>query len=156
MVITELEIGTIGGLIQLAMAPAFLLVATGNILQLFSGRLARVVDRERVQMAEFHRTQGEDHIRVVNELRILDRRASIVNMAILMATLSASTVSLLIGVMFVLSLTGYEFGQVVAAGFILAMVFLIAGLGLFIAEIRLATRNIRVEEQLLELKDEQQ
>ncbi|WP_288015991.1 DUF2721 domain-containing protein [Blastomonas sp.] len=136
------------------MAPAFLLVATGNILQLFAGRLARVIDRERVQLAEFSRTTGEDHVRVVRELQILDRRASIVNKAILMATLSASTVSLLIAAMFVLSLTGYKFGQIVAGGFILAMAFLIAGLGLFIAEIRLATRNIRIEERLLILEDE--
>lgn len=155
MLIADLEVGQIGRLIQLAMAPAFLLVATGNILQLFAGRLARVIDRERVQLAEFSRTEGEDHIRVVRELQILDRRASIVNKAILMATLSASTVSLLIAAMFVLSLTGYQFGQVVAGGFILAMVFLIAGLGLFIAEIRLATRNIRIEERLLILEDDQ-
>jgi len=153
MFITELAIGQIGNLIQLAMAPAFLLLATGNILQLFAGRLARVIDRERVQMAEFHRTQGEDHVRVVNELRILDRRGAIVNMAILMGTLSAMTVSLLIASIFVLSLTGYKFGVIVAGCFILAMVFLIAGLILFVAEIRLATRNIRIEEQLLELDE---
>ena len=153
MFITELAIGQIGNLIQLAMAPAFLLLATGNILQLFAGRLARVIDRERVQMAEFHRTQGEDHVRVVNELRILDRRGAIVNMAILMGTLSAMTVSLLIASIFVLSLTGYKFGVIVAGCFILAMVFLIAGLTLFVAEIRLATRNIRIEEQLLELDE---
>lgn len=90
----------------------------------------------------------------MRELRILDRRASIVNKAILMATLSAATVSLLIAAMFVLSLTGYQFGHVVAGGFILAMVFLIAGLGLFIAEIRLATRHIRIEERLLVLEDD--
>jgi len=153
MFITELAIGQIGNLIQLAMAPAFLLLATGNILQLFAGRLARVIDRERVQMAEFHRTQGDDHVRVVNELRILDRRGAIVNMAILMGTLSAMTVSLLIASIFVLSLTGYKFGVIVAGCFILAMVFLIAGLILFVAEIRLATRTIRIEEQLLELDE---
>lgn len=151
MFISELGIGQIGSLIQLAMAPAFLLVATGNILQMFANRLARVIDRERVQVAAFHTTEGDEHVRVVNELRILDRRAAIVNMAILMGTLSAVTVSLLIAAMFVLSVTGYKFGQIVAAGFILAMVFLIAGLILFVFEIRLATRNIRVEERLLTL-----
>jgi hypothetical protein len=153
MFIAELEIGQIGRLIQIAMAPAFLLLATGNILTMFAGRLARVVDRERVQMAEFQRTKGEEHVRVVNELRMLDRRAAIVNLAILMGTLSAVTVSLVIAAIFVLSLTGYKFGQVVAGGFILAMAFLITGLVLFIAEIRLATRTIRIEEQWLQLGD---
>lgn len=151
MFITELGINQIGNLIQLAMAPAFLLVATGNILQMFANRLARVIDRERVQMDEFNRTEGDEHVRVVNELRILDRRAAIVNMAILMGTLSAVTVSLLIAAMFVLAVTGFKFGYVVAGGFILAMTFLITGLILFVFEIRLATRNIRIEERLLTL-----
>lgn len=151
MFTTQLGVSQIGNLIQLAMAPAFLLVATGNILQMFANRLARVIDRERVQMAEFSRTEGEEHVRVVNELRILDRRAAIVNMAILMGTLSAVTVSLLIAAMFVLAVTGFKFGYVVAGGFILAMAFLIAGLILFVFEIRLATRNIRIEERLLTL-----
>ncbi len=154
MFITDLDIGQIGRLIQIAMAPAFLLLATGNILQMFANRLARVIDRERVQMAEFHRTEGEAHVQVVNELRILDRRAAIVNMAILMGTLSAVTVAVVIASIFVLSLTGFRFGQIVAGGFILAMAFLISGLLLFIAEIRLATRNIRIEERLLQLDDE--
>lgn len=149
MLITDFDIGQIGRLIQIAMAPAFLLVATGNILQMFANRLARVVDRERVQMKEFHRTQGEAHVRVVNELRILDRRANIINKAILLGTLSAITVSVVVAAIFVLSLTGYRFGQFVAGGFILAMAFLILGLLLFVAEIRLAMHSIRIEERLL-------
>lgn len=153
MFIAEMDIGQIGRLIQIAMAPAFLLLATGNILTMFAGRLARVVDRERVQLAVFKQTEGEEHVRVVNELRMLDRRASIVNLAILMGTLSAVTVSLVIAAIFVLSLTGYEFGQIVAGGFILAMAFLITGLLLFIAEIRLATRTIRIDERWLGLGD---
>lgn len=155
MFIAEMDIGQIGRLIQIAMAPAFLLMATGNILTMFAGRLARVVDRERVQMKEFNETEGEAHIRVVNELRLLDRRAAIVNLAILMGTLSAVTVGLVIASIFVLSLTGYKFGLFVAGGFILAMGFLITGLILFIAEIRLATRNIRIEERLLTLDEDQ-
>ena len=50
MFMADFDIGQIGKLIQIAMAPAFLLLATGNILQMFANRLARVVDRERVQI----------------------------------------------------------------------------------------------------------
>ncbi|WP_373487558.1 DUF2721 domain-containing protein [Blastomonas sp.] len=148
------QIGQIGELIQLAMAPAFLLVATGNILQLFAGRLARVIDRERVQMAAFYRTEGEEHTRVVLELRNLDRRAGVVNSAILLGTLGAMTVSLLIATLFIMGLTGLDLSVVIAAGFILAMLLLIVGLTLFVVEVRLANRNIHVEKQLLELEDE--
>lgn len=154
MFMADFDIGQIGKLIQIAMAPAFLLLATGNILQMFANRLARVVDRERVQMAEFHRTKGEAHVRVVNELRILDRRADIVNKAILMGTLSAITVGVVIASIFVLSLTGYRFGQIVAGGFILAMAFLISGLVLFVLEIRMAMHTIRIEERLLKHEEE--
>ena len=91
---------------------------------------------------------------MVNELRILDRRADIVNKAILMGTLSAITVGVVIASIFVLSLTGYRFGQIVAGGFILAMAFLIAGLVLFVLEIRMAMHTIRIEERLLKLDGE--
>ena len=39
------DIASVSAIIQLAMAPAFLLVALSGLLQLFAGRLARVVDR---------------------------------------------------------------------------------------------------------------
>ncbi|MEZ5710817.1 MAG: DUF2721 domain-containing protein [Blastomonas sp.] len=146
------RLGEISEIIRLAMAPAFLLVAMGGLLQLFASRLSRVVDRERVLAKAFHETEGEDHQRVVIELRTLDRRAGIVNVSIFFGVMSAVVVGLLIATLFLMGLLRVDLSGVIAGGFILAMLFLIAGLLCFVIEVRLAWRVIHVEEQLLELE----
>jgi uncharacterized protein DUF2721 len=45
---TETHITDIARVIQLAIAPVFLLTAVGTIIGVFSKRLARIVDRTRV------------------------------------------------------------------------------------------------------------
>lgn len=50
--------------IRLALAPAFLLVGIGNLLGVFAGRLARVVDRSRGLMALHGATTGTEHERL--------------------------------------------------------------------------------------------
>ena len=47
--------------IQLALAPVFVLVAIGNILNLLSSRLGRVVDRSRHLQERHMATEGPDH-----------------------------------------------------------------------------------------------
>ena len=145
------DITGISEIIRLAMAPSFLLLATGAILQLFAGRLARVIDRERMLVAAFHSTSGEEHAEVVRELRDMDKRARVVNLAILLAVLSAIMVCVLIAALFVMGVARTGFVQLLSGGFIVAMMLLIAGLICFLIEVRLAARNIRVQEALLEL-----
>ena len=47
--------------IQLALAPVFVLVAIGNLLNLLSSRLGRVVDRSRRLQERHTATEGSDH-----------------------------------------------------------------------------------------------
>ena len=46
--------------IQLSVTPVFLLVATGSLLNVFTGRLARVIDRSRVLMERWAETEGQE------------------------------------------------------------------------------------------------
>ena len=149
-----LQIGAenIAGLIQLSLAPAFLLVAIGSMLQLFAGRLARVVDRSRALKESFGVTEGETHAVVVRELRGLSKRMQIVNNAILMGVCGAITIGLLIVMLFAMALTHINLNIPVSIGFIVAMAFVITGLIFFLFEVRLASRNIRVEEYYLTLE----
>src|SRR3546814_7983714 len=71
------DAGAIAQTIQLSVTPVFLLVATGSLLNVIAGRLARVVDRSRVLMERWADTEGVEHERVVAELRIADRRTRI-------------------------------------------------------------------------------
>jgi hypothetical protein len=138
---------TIAHAISLAVAPAFLLSALGLLINLFATRLARVVDRARWVEQAFATLPRSLS---VPELRLLDRRMRIINAAIALATGSAIAVCLLVGALFVAGLIGTGFGRTVAGLFILAMVLLVGALTLFLIEIRLASRAIRIRNELLE------
>ena len=70
-------------ILQTALTPAFLLVAIGSLLNMFVGRLARIVDRSRDLQALHPKTSGNEHQLVVDELRILEKRMSVVSASIL-------------------------------------------------------------------------
>jgi hypothetical protein len=136
--------------IQLAVAPVFLLTGIAGLLNVLAGRLARVVDRSRVLEAEFTAADHPGHAMQVWELRQLDQRMRYANNAIFLCSLSAVLVCLVVAGLFVAELANLGFARTMAVGFILAMVLLIAGLVLFLLEIRIALNSVRVREELLE------
>lgn len=138
---------TIAHTIQLAVAPVFLLAGLGQLLNLLATRLSRVVDRSRWIEERFH---ALDRDRAVWELRLLDRRMTIISWAITLCTVSAVSVCLVVAGLFIARLMGMGFGRSVAALFILAMALLVAALGLFLFEVHFANRSIRVRNELLE------
>ncbi len=142
-------VSTIAHLIQLAIAPVFLLAGIGAILNVLAQRLARIVDRARVLEAEYNSLDESERSRAATELEILDRRMSVVNRAISACTASALFVCLVISILFVADLAQIEWGRPIAVLFILAMLLLIAGLLFFLYEIRLAARSLRVRQEFM-------
>jgi hypothetical protein len=139
--------------IQLSLAPAFLLVATGSFLNVSTGRLARVVDRARELQFRHAATDGLEHERVVRELRRLDRRMDIINWSIALCVACGIVVCVLVAMLFV-SGTGREGLAVpIAAAFSLAMLLLTASLFAFLVEVRLAIKTIHVPLELLEREE---
>ncbi len=145
--------GDIIQVLQTALTPAFLLVGLGAMLQLFAGRLARIVDRSRDLQAEFGSTEGEAHQLVVDELRDLQKRIHIVNSAIFLASSSAATVCVLIGLLFFMATSSLPLADVVAGAFILAMGLMALALVQFIREVRIAIADIMIREAFLEIED---
>lgn len=86
--------------IQLALAPVFVLVAIGSIMNILSQRLGRVVDRSRVLQELYGQTSGRDHDMVVREMRLIDRRILLVGRAILLLVLSGLTIGLVVALLF--------------------------------------------------------
>ena len=141
-------ISTVAHVIQLAVAPVFLLTGVGAILAVLINRLARVVDRFRV--LERHQPDSADEeadpIRTARctEMRILSRRARLIHWAISLCTICALFVCVVIATLFVGSVVGADLSGVIALLFIAAMLALIAGLLSFLREIALATSSIHV------------
>jgi hypothetical protein len=147
------QVSSLSGLahtIQLALAPAFLLSAMGIILNMLTGRLARVVDRARMIEAAFTPRGHPDHDHQVSELRLLDRRMKIVNNSILLATASAVVLCMVVAAMFVAELLGFSLARTLASLFALSLLLLIASLLLFLIEVRVAVRAIQIRDELLE------
>lgn len=145
------ELEVVISVLQTALTPAFLLVAVGSLLNVLTGRLSRIVDRSRDLQTQHAETEGTAHERVVSELRIIERRMRVVGSSILFAVLSAITVCIMIGVLFLMGLTNISAAWLAVAVFMLALVLLAGSLLQFVREIRLATYAIYVPEEYLEL-----
>ena len=144
-----LPVTAIANNIQLAIAPVFLLAGIGGILSVLANRLARVVDRARALETEFASYDEDARSRAAAELKLLDRRMSVVNHAISACTASALFVCLVVGIMFVADLADIRFGRSVAVMFVLAMTMLIVGLLLFLYEVRLAMQSLRIRREMM-------
>ncbi len=141
----ENDIAGIGRIIELAVAPVFLLVAIGSFLNVATQRLGRVVDRARHLKTEIR--QGADaggRRAAADELKGLSRRISLANLAIYLWSASALLVALDVAVLFAGALAGANLYGVVAALFALAMIAIIAGFAFFLGEISVATRTLRI------------
>ena len=136
--------------IQLSVAPVFLLAGVAGFLNMLTGRLARVVDRARRVAADFTPVDHPDHAGQVWELRLLDRRISHINQAILLCTASAIAICLVVAGLFIAALGHFNVGRMMAFAFIIAMGLLVAGLCYFLVEVRIAIASLRVPIELLE------
>lgn len=143
------EVPAIAQTIQLSLSPVFMLAGIGALLNVLAGRLSRVVDRSRALEALHPRSTGPEHDRHVWELRLLDRRMTIINLALFLAVTSAVLTCLVVALLFVASLARLHMGPVVAVTFILAMLALIVALASFMVEVRLSLRATHVRDDLL-------
>ena len=140
--------------IQLALAPVFVLVAIGNIMNILSGRLGRVGERSRHLQKRHGETEGHEHDLLVLEIRNTDRRISLIGRAIRMLVISGLIIGLTVAALFVEEIAGLKL-QLIAAGFFLvAIALLMWGLVLFLREIQLAMASLRIPKDYLELERE--
>ena len=123
--------------LQTALAPAFLLVGIGAMLNLFAGRLARIIDRSRDLQELFKSTTGVDHDLVVSELGDLQLRIKIVNSAIFLSVISAIIACGLIGLLFIMEMTGANLSLAIAGAFVVAISLLSLALVQFLREVRI-------------------
>lgn len=137
-------ISSVAHVIQLAVAPVFLLTGVGAILAVLTARLARVVDRFRVLEQPAFGVVDSESVVGKTEMSILSRRARLIHWAITLCTICALLVCVVIATLFVGSMLSVDLSSPIALLFIAAMLTLIAGLLSFLREISLATGSIHV------------
>jgi hypothetical protein len=138
------SLSDIAHVIQLAIAPVFLLTAIGTVLSVLTGRLARAVDRRRSLMAAVSGVVESGVADLVQqEIAFEVRRIGLMYVAISMAVMSALLVCSLISLAFLDALADWHLGKLIAVLFVLAMVALIGSLSVFLREIFLAVNSPR-------------
>ena len=115
----NIQISDIGHVIQLAIAPVFLLTGVGTKLMVLTNRLARIIDRSRV--LEDRLEIGADE-RYMSELDILYGRAHLINTAITLSTACGLLICLVIAMLFLGDTTSLPLDKYIAGSFVLAMV----------------------------------
>ncbi len=133
----ETHVQDITRVIQLALAPAFLLSGVAATLNVLASRLARIVDRTRVL-----ESRGDAVADLSSELEVLQRRGQIVRWALTFATFAALLITLVIGVAFLGFLLQVNIALVVAALFVGAMGSLTVALTFFLREVTLAVGSL--------------
>jgi uncharacterized protein DUF2721 len=129
--------------IQLSVAPVFLLSAIGAMLSVMASRLARVIDRARALEAEAE-TRPSHAAPIHDRLATLSRRAKLVSRAITLCTITALLVCSVIVVLFLGAFLGFDTSFTVALLFVAAMIAFFLGLVFFLREVFVATASLRI------------
>lgn len=147
--LNETSVRTLAQIIQLAIAPVFLLAGIGAFLNVCANRVSRIVDRSRTVEPLLLGSRGAEHDRWLREMRVLDRRMQMVSWAIFLSVLSAVLTCAVVALLFAASLTDTHFGQAIALLFIGSMIAIGAGFSVFLMETWVGSRAVRVRSDLL-------
>jgi hypothetical protein len=140
----DIEISPIAHVIQLSVAPVFLLSGIGAILAVMTSRLGRIIDRARALETRLEDASGDRAQMLEADLETLTRRARLIGPAITLCTATALLVSLVIAILFLSAFLHFDASVAVALLFIAAMSAFFLGLLWFLREIFVATSNLRI------------
>ena len=137
-------ISDIAHVIQLAIAPVFLLTGVGALLGVMMNRLARVIDRGRHIESVYLSLQAQPRARADEELCALAQRARLASWAINFCTAAALLVCTVIAMLFLDAFLGTNLKWAVGALFVASMVLIICGLVCFLREVYIATHTVYI------------
>ena len=129
-------IHAIAQVIQLAVAPVFLLTGIAGFLSVLSHRLSRVVDRTHIIDRFMHEINTEEHQKLLyKEAKSLSKRTRIINWAIRLSVGSALIICIVVMCLFISDVALFELGAVIAYLFVAAMLLIILSLLMLILEV---------------------
>jgi hypothetical protein len=134
----------IAGVIQLAVAPVFLLAAIAGLLNVMSTRLGRIIDRARIIERRILTAKGDEQRTLLrSETTTLWLRIALINWGIRLCVTGALTVCLVIVALFVGAFVAVNIATLIAVLFVVAMFLMIAGLLFLLREVNVSTRHMR-------------
>ena len=133
----------IAHVIQLAVAPVFLLTGVGAILNVMANRLSRIVDRARALELKHAAAEGPARDDLAQRLRNLSRRGKLISHAIALCVSTAVLICSVIVVLFLGEFLAFEATVPAALLFIAALLSFLLALIWLLREVFLATRTLK-------------
>ena len=131
--------------IQLSITPVILLSGVSGLLITLTNRLGRVVDRTRALARDSQGATGESQRHIERQLEIMWQRAKLVRLAVMLAGSSMLLSCLLVMVIFLDATMQREFALELVGLFISSVLLLIASLAVFLRDIQVSLRALRLE-----------
>jgi hypothetical protein len=136
------HVTSLAQVIQLAVAPVFLLAGVGATLNVLASRIGRIIDRARVMEERLPHATPEAANDLHERLRVLSKRASLINRAIALCVTCGLLVSLVVAALFVSSSLRIDLATPIAIAFVVALLSLAAALVYFLREVFIATASL--------------
>jgi|ERR1041385_1914802 hypothetical protein len=140
----EASIAAIAHVIQLSIAPVFLISGVATLLSVLTNRLGRIVDRARAVEANLDFRDDTQKVNSSEELIRLSKRARLVNFSITFSTICAVLICITIATLFLGTFLPIHLSKLITVQFIAAMFSLFVALMTFLSEILTAARALRI------------
>lgn len=137
----NIQTNDIGHVIQLSIAPVFLLTGVATKLTVLMNRLARIIDRTRDLKVELRKGPDPD---CSEELEVLYQRWQLINYAITASTGCGFLICVVIACLFLGDTTNLPLDRYIAGMFVVAMVALIASFIFLLREVSVSFRYMRI------------
>jgi hypothetical protein len=132
-------------IIQVALAPVFLLSGIATLLSVFSNRLACVADR----VDQLSRVgKGDNELKLAippSELTRLHHRSVALDCAVVLGALAAIATCASVLTLFIGTLKNATIADVLVTTFGLALIFTLGAIGCFAVEMLMTTKGVRAE-----------
>jgi len=139
---------TVDGLIkvlQASIAPCVLISGAGLLLLSMTNRLSRPIDRIRLLCADSRKAPSDVRPIIREQIDILYRRCQFLRVAILLAGVSISFVSLIILMLFVSYTLDIQLVYLIEFSFLASLICLILSLVFFLTDVNLSLQSIKIE-----------
>ena len=137
----NLQISDIGHVIQLSIAPVFLLTGVATKLTVLMNRLGRIIDRTRVLKDALRKAPDPEYD---EELGVLYQRWQLINYALTSSTGCGFLICVIIACLFLLDTADLPLDKYIAGMFVLAMVALISSFIFLLREVLLSFHYMRI------------
>lgn len=131
-------------IIQLALAPIFLIVGIGTLVNVATGRVGRVIDRARwFETLAREQPLCIDH-KARLEIRTLNKRMRLANWSINFLIASALVICFDVILLMINGLISTRLDTAILVTFMISILFLTGGLIAFFFEVSLATASLKI------------